>query len=505
MQPLATDSKLSISIDIGSTGPAAASPVAPSALNAFGSCEYAQTGFRVYMQVGSSQTTSWFITGFRRNASTAAPIRPRICIVGAGPAGFYTAQYILKHLDNSDIDIVEKLPVPFGLVRFGVAPDHPEVKNVINTFTKTAENPRTYGAEQDNTLNIPNENLQNVLSAREFVAWYNGLPGFENLNPDLSGKSLTLLGQGNVAVDVARIVLSSVDDLKKTDITEYALETLSRSRIDTVHLVGRRGPLQAAFTIKELREMLKLSSCTTRWRADDFDHVEESIPNLPRPRKRITELMVKSLAEQAPNNVPPAGRCFQPIFFRSPVNFVGSGKVEAVEYVVNRLADGRAVPTEQRETIATDLVCRSIGYRAVSVDNHINFDARKGCVNNAGGRVLKRNLTGSDQTIDDIEDKYETGLYASGWLATGPTGVILTTMNNSFGVADLVCRDFNSNTIRLNGSRPGLDLAGRPYVSWHGWKAIDREEVRLGQAKGKPREKLTRIETMLQIASNASD
>lgn len=118
---------------------------------------------------------------------------------------------------------------------------------------------------------------------------------------------------------------------------------------------------------------------------------------------------------------------------------------------------------------------------------------------------MKRNLTGSDQTIDDIEDKYETGLYASGWLATGPTGVILTTMNNSFGVADLVCRDFNSNTIRLNGSRPGLDLAGRPYVSWHGWKAIDSEEVRLGQAKGKPREKLTRIETMLQIASNASD
>uniref|UniRef100_A0A182PVJ2 NADPH:adrenodoxin oxidoreductase, mitochondrial n=1 Tax=Anopheles epiroticus TaxID=199890 RepID=A0A182PVJ2_9DIPT len=465
-----------------------------------------------------------------RNASTT--IRPRICIVGAGPAGFYTAQYILKHLDNSDIDIVEKLPVPFGLVRFGVAPDHPEVKNVINTFTKTAENPRvrflgnlslgkdftleelreryhavllTYGADHDNTLNIPNENLQNVLSAREFVAWYNGLPGFENLNPDLSGKSLTLLGQGNVAVDVARIVLSGVDDLKKTDITEYALETLSQSRIETVHLVGRRGPLQAAFTIKELREMLKLSNCTTIWRSDDFDHVEESIPNLPRPRKRITELMVKSLAEQSPTKAPPVGRCFRPVFFRSPINIIGSGKVEAVEYVVNKLADGRAVPTEQRETIEADLVCRSIGYRAVSVDNHINFDARKGCVNNAGGRVLKRNLTGSDQTIDDIEDKYETGLYASGWLATGPTGVILTTMNNSFGVADLVCRDFASNTIRLNGSRPGLDLTGRTYVSWNGWKAIDSEEVRLGQAKGKPREKLTSIETMLQIASNASD
>uniref|UniRef100_A0A182NMD3 NADPH:adrenodoxin oxidoreductase, mitochondrial n=1 Tax=Anopheles dirus TaxID=7168 RepID=A0A182NMD3_9DIPT len=480
------------------------------------------------MQEGASQTTSDFITGCRRYASTE--VRPRICIVGAGPAGFYTAQYILKHLDNSDIDIVEKLPVPFGLVRFGVAPDHPEVKNVINTFTKTAENSRvrflgnlclgkdftlqelreqyhavllTYGAEHDNTLGIPNETLPNVLSAREFVAWYNGLPGFENLNPDLSGKSLTLLGQGNVAVDVARIILSSVDELKKTDITEYALEALSRSKIETVHLVGRRGPLQAAFTIKELREMLKLSSCTTRWRTDDFDHVEESIPNLPRPRKRITELMVKSVSEQKQNESKQPGRHFRPIFFRSPVNFVGGDKVEAVEYVVNKLIEGRAIPTDERETIPTDLVCRSIGYRAVSMDSHINFDERKGCVNNASGRVLKRNLTGSDQTIDDIEDKYENGLYASGWLATGPTGVILTTMNNSFGVADVLCRDFKANAIRLNGSRPGLDLAGRMYVSWNGWKAIDGEEIKRGEARGKPREKLTCIKTMLQIASNA--
>uniref|UniRef100_A0A182T1C4 Uncharacterized protein n=1 Tax=Anopheles maculatus TaxID=74869 RepID=A0A182T1C4_9DIPT len=216
--------------------------------------------------------------------------------------------------------------------------------------------------------------------------------------------------------------------------------------------------------------------------------------------------MMKSLAEQNQTNTPHSGRCFQPIFFRSPVNFIGAnGKVEAVEYVVNKLADGRAIPTDQRETIPTDLVCRSIGYRAVSVDNHINFDERKGCVLNAGGRVLKRNLTGSDQTIDDIEDKYESGLYASGWLATGPTGVILTTMNNSFGVADLVCRDFKSNTIRLKTSLPGLDLSGRTYVNWSGWKAIDREEVRLGQAKEKPREKLTCIKRMLQIASNASE
>ncbi|ETN64295.1 fad nadph dehydrogenase [Anopheles darlingi] len=463
------------------------------------------------------------------SSSSTGTVKPRICIVGAGPAGFYTAQYILKHLENSQIDIVEKLPVPFGLVRFGVAPDHPEVKNVINTFTKTAENPRvrflgnlslgkdfslaelreryhavllTYGAEQDNTLGIPNETLPNVLSAREFVAWYNGLPGFENLNPDLSGTSLTLLGQGNVAVDVARIVLSSVDDLKKTDITEYALEALSRSNIKTVHLVGRRGPLQAAFTIKELREMLKLTNCKTKWRVDDFHHVEESIPDLPRPRKRITELMVKSVTEQNATTAQ-IERSFRPIFFRSPINFIGQTKVEAVEYVVNKLVEGRAVATDQRETIPTELVCRSIGYRAISLDNHINFNEKKGCVNNAGGRVLKQTLTGSDQTIDDIEDKYETGLYASGWLATGPTGVILTTMNNSFGVADLVCRDFQNNVIKLNGSRAGIDPSGMPFVSWNGWKAIDAEEERRGSLQGKPREKLTCIKTMLEIALNA--
>ncbi|XP_065087921.1 NADPH:adrenodoxin oxidoreductase, mitochondrial [Ochlerotatus camptorhynchus] len=466
--------------------------------------------------------------GVRRFASSPGATPKRICIVGAGPAGFYAAQYILKHLENSQVDIIEKLPVPFGLVRFGVAPDHPEVKNVINTFTKTAQNPRvrflgnlslgsdftldelreryhavllTYGADKDRKLNIPNETLTNVLSAREFVAWYNGLPGFERLNPDLSGSTLTLLGQGNVAIDVARIVLSGADLLKKTDITEYALEALSRSNIKKVLLVGRRGPLQAAFTIKELREMLKLSNSATTWRSKDLQDVEEVLPSLPRPRKRITELMLKSLSEQT--NQEQDSTCsnkFQPIFFRSPVNFIGTNRVEAIEYVVNQLVDNRAVPTDEKEVIPTDLVCRSIGYKSVNMDGTLNFDERKGCVWNAAGRVLKKNLTGSDQTIDDIEDKYENGLYASGWLATGPTGVILTTMNNSFGVADLICRDFKNDVIRVKEAKPGLDLSGKRVVTWDGWNAIDAEECRRGQAKGKPREKIVHVDEMLRIA-----
>nr|AAX85204.1 adrenodoxin reductase [Aedes aegypti] len=461
------------------------------------------------------------------SSSSGGSIPKRICIVGAGPAGFYAAQYILKHLDNSRIDIVERLPVPFGLVRFGVAPDHPEVKNVINTFTKTAENPRvrflgnlslgtdftlddlrdryhavllTYGADKDRKLNIPNETLTNVLSAREFVAWYNGLPGFEHLNPDLSGSTLTLLGQGNVAVDVARIVLSGADLLKNTDITDYALEALSRSNIKKVLLVGRRGPLQAAFTIKELREMLKLPNCVTTWRPDDLQDLEETLPSLPRPRKRITELMMKSLSEQTAQQSTASSNSFQPIFFRSPVNFIGRSRVEAIEYAVNKLVDNRAIPTDERETIPTDLVCRSIGYKSVNADSSLNFDDSKGCVSNVAGRVLKRTLTGSDQTIDDIEDKYETGLYSSGWLATGPTGVILTTMNNSFGVADTICKDFNNNVIRVKEDKPGLDTNGKRVVSWEGWKLIDAEECRRGETKGKPREKIVKIDEMLSIA-----
>ncbi|XP_053682905.1 NADPH:adrenodoxin oxidoreductase, mitochondrial [Sabethes cyaneus] len=465
-----------------------------------------------------------FSTG-TRFASSANTVQKRVCIVGAGPAGFYAAQYILKHLDNSQIDIVEKLPVPFGLVRFGVAPDHPEVKNVINTFTKTAENPRvrflgnltlgkdfsiedlrsryhavllTYGADKDRKLNIPNETLTNVLSAREFVAWYNGLPGFENLNPDLSGRTLTLLGQGNVAVDIARIILSGADELKKTDITEYALEVLSRSNIKKVLLVGRRGPLQAAFTIKELREMLKLPRCATVWRPEDFLNVEEYLPNLQRPRKRITELMLKSLSEQKNSD----GICgsFLPIFHRSPVKIIGGSRVQAVEYVVNKLVESKAVPTNENETIETDLVCRSIGYMSTNADKSLNFDDRNGHVCNAAGRVLKKSLTGSDQTIDDIEDKYEKGLYVSGWLATGPTGVILTTMNGSFGVANSICKDFHNNVIRASESKPGLDLNGRRVVTWAGWQAIDKEECRRGTQQGKPREKIVSLDEMLRIA-----
>ncbi|KAH8372677.1 hypothetical protein KR009_002621 [Drosophila setifemur] len=435
----------------------------------------------------------------------------RICIVGAGPAGFYAAQHLLKKLEDCVVDVVEKLPVPFGLVRFGVAPDHPEVKNVINTFTKTAEHPRlryfgnvslgedvslkelreryhavllTYGADQDRKLELENEQLGNVISARRFVAWYNGLPGAEQLAPDLSGQDVTIVGQGNVAVDVARILLSKLDALKTTDTTEYALEALSRSQVERVQLVGRRGPLQAAFTIKELREMLKLPNVDTRWRSDDFAGIDPQLEKLQRPRKRLTELMLKSLKDQGKSSA--AGfKQFLPIFLRAP-KAITQGEME---FSVTELQQEAAVATSITERLPSDLVLRSIGYKSSCVDAGINFDDRRGHVRNTFGRV-----------IQESTGKVDPGLYVAGWLGTGPTGVILTTMSGAFAVAKNICDDIAVNALDTSSEKPGFEADDKRVVTWDGWKRIDNFESQVGKAKGKPREKIFNIEEMLRVA-----
>lgn len=195
-----------------------------------------------------------------------------------------------------------------------------------------------------------------------------------------------LIGQGNVAVDVARIILSSVDHLAKTDITSYALESLSKSNIKKVYLMGRRGPLQAAFTIKELREMLKLPGVNTVWRLDDFEGVTDEVEKLARPRKRLTELMLKSVADHKSSES--TNRQFCPIFNRSPINVNGSSKTESLDFAVNKLIDGQAIATQEIETLKADLVCRSIGYRSMSVDEELNFNESKGLINNLAGNII---------------------------------------------------------------------------------------------------------------------
>lgn len=284
------------------------------------------------------------------------------------------------------------------------------------------------------------------------------------------------------------MLLSPIDELRKTDITEYSLEALSRSKIKKVYIVGRRGPLQAAFTIKELREMLKLPNVDALWRADDFNCIHEQIEKLPRPRKRITELMIKSLSEERANS---DNKKFLPVFFRNPLQVNGNSRVESVDFNLTKLVDNNAVLTDKVESIPAQLVCRSIGYRSISVDTSINFDDKRGMVKNLEGRVLKRDSNEADP-----------GLYVAGWLATGPSGVILTTMNSSFYVAQTIIQDIQSGALKFDTNKPGIHPKGQRIVTWRDWEKIDQREVQTGANANKPREKIVSVEEMMKVAES---
>ncbi|XP_063816745.1 NADPH:adrenodoxin oxidoreductase, mitochondrial isoform X2 [Pseudophryne corroboree] len=461
----------------------------------------------------------------RTLSSTSHP--PKICIVGSGPAGFYTAQHLLKHHTNAVVDIYEKLPVPFGLVRFGVAPDHPEVKNVINTFTQTALSERcsfignvtvgrdvtveelekaynaivlSYGAEDKRELGIPGEELPGVYSARDFVGWYNGLPDNRHLSPDLGSETAVILGQGNVALDIARILLSPLDLLKKTDITQSALEALSKSRVKRVWLVGRRGPLQVAFTIKELREMIHLPGTRPLYCSSDFNGLGDVVKDLPRPRKRLTELLLKSAMEKPEKkdaaHLIQRNREWGLLFFRNPIAVLPSedGKrASGVRLSVTRLEgtgdSAVAVPTGQEEDLSCGLILSSIGYKSVPISPVVPFLPNKGIIPNSMGRV-----------------QGTPGLYCSGWVKRGPTGVITTTMTDSFDTAQSLLEDIKSGALNISEPRPGasaikelLLLRGIQTVSFSDWEKIDEVEIARGVEVGKPREKILDSEEMLQL------
>ncbi|XP_067225333.1 NADPH:adrenodoxin oxidoreductase, mitochondrial isoform X2 [Chanodichthys erythropterus] len=408
-------------------------------------------------------TTEGVVCGF----SSASG--PRVCIVGGGPAGFYTAQQLLKARQDAVVDIYERLPVPFGLVRFGVAPDHPEVKNVINTFTQTAQHERcsfhgnvnvgkdvtieelrhayhavvlSYGAEGNRSMEIPGEDFSGVFSAKDFVGWYNGLPTNKELCPDLSSETAVILGQGNVALDVARILLSPLDMLKETDITQNSLAALAGSNVKRVLIVGRRGPLQIACTIKELREMVNLPNTRADMLTSDFEGIAEALKDLPRPRKRLTELMMKAVKEGRDDKVE---KCWGFRFFRSPVEILtgADGKrATGIRLALNKLegsGDGaRAVPTGQIEDVECGLIISSIGYKSIPIDPTVPFDPRKAIVPNDMGRVLDT-----------------AGLYCSGWVKRGPTGVIATTMNDSFDTARVLIQDMEAGKLDLSVNKLG--------------------------------------------------
>ncbi|XP_032097653.1 NADPH:adrenodoxin oxidoreductase, mitochondrial isoform X3 [Sapajus apella] len=463
---------------------------------------------------------------FRHQFSTQEKT-PQICVVGSGPAGFYTAQHLLKQHPQAHVDIYEKQPVPFGLVRFGVAPDHPEVKTAHSgrcAFWGNVEVGRdvtvpelreayhavvlSYGAEDHRALEIPGEELPGVCSARAFVGWYNGLPENQELKPDLSCDTAVILGQGNVALDVARILLTPPEHLEKTDITKAALGVLRQSQVKTVWLVGRRGPLQVAFTIKELREMIQLPGTRPILDPVDFLGLQDRLKGtawrqstmlteVPRPRKRLMELLLRTAMEKPGREEAAhwasASRAWGLRFFRSPQQVLPSpdGRGAAgVRLAVTRLEGvgeaTRAVPTGVMEDLPCGLVLSSIGYKSRPIDPSVPFDSKLGVIPNVEGRVT------------DVP-----GLYCSGWVKRGPTGVIATTMTDSFLTGQTLLQDLKAGLLP-SGPRPGsaaiqalLSSRGVQPVSFSDWEKLDAEEVARGQSTGKPREKLVDPQEML--------
>lgn len=318
---------------------------------------------------------------------------------------------------------------------------------------------------------------------------------------DLSGHIAAILGQGNVALDVARILLAPIDELKKTDITEHALQTLAESNLKELYLVGRRGPLNVAFTIKELREQINLKSCVTIWRENDFVGVADAVSNLARPRKRLTELMLKSLQDSTDKEHPSDKnqRYFKPIFFRSPQKFLVDDQkhLTGIELTCNKLVgdkidEQRCVPTEEKEILNCSLAFRSIGYRSIQVDK--DLIVLNGLVKNDKGRVISHES-------DDLAK-----LYVAGWLGTGPVGVILHTMGNAFQVAKTMCDDLQKNEQEYSKGgfeeiRKNILKSNVPIIDWQGWEKIDKFETEQGKKHGKPREKITSVEKMIEVAT----
>ncbi|XP_010078702.1 PREDICTED: NADPH:adrenodoxin oxidoreductase, mitochondrial, partial [Pterocles gutturalis] len=424
---------------------------------------------------------------------------------------------LLQHHGGARVDIYEKLPVPFGLVRF----------NVINAFTQTARSERcayygnvtvgrdvtvaelrqayhavvlSYGAEDNRVLGIPGENLSGVYSARAFVGWYNGLPENRDLKPDLSCETALILGHGNVALDIARILLSPLGLLRKTDITAGSLAALACSKVKRVWLVGRRGPLQVAFTIKELREMINLPGARPVLNPADFTGLENAVKDAARPRKRLTELMIKTALEKPGEKVmeaqAAAPREWGLKFQRSPQEVLPTAdgrRARGVRMALTRLEgsgdSAKAIPPGDVEELECGLVLSSIGYRSLPLDPAVPFDTKRSIIPNSAGRV-----------------EGVPGLYCSGWVKRGPTGVIITTMNDSFDTAQSVLEDLQGGVLDVSSPREGfgavesiLRSRGVRPVSFSDWEKIDAAEVARGKAAGKPREKIVDPQEMLQL------
>lgn len=456
----------------------------------------------------------------------------RIAVVGAGPAGFYSAAQLLsgKAIEGDvAVDLFDRLPTPYGLVRFGVAPDHPKIKSVIRVYDKVAAKPGfrffggvevgedlthhelaaryhaviyTTGASHDRRLGIPGEDLEGSVAATDFVAWYNGHPDAADHTFDLSTERAVVIGNGNVAVDVARMLALTPDELRVTDTADHAIEALSGSEIEEIVVLGRRGLAQAAFTNPELRELGELQDADIVVDPAEVVLDEGSKNWLNRDGAEAREQKNVDIATEYSTRTP-TGKKRRVIlrFLASPVKIVGQDKVEGIEIVRNELVadeDGwlSARPTDETETIECGLVLRSIGYRGQPLDG-VPFDDRRATVNNVAGRVL-----------DPETDEPIPGLYTAGWIKRGPSGIIGTNKKCANDTVGELAQDHRAGKLpepTEHGDVADL-LAEREtrYVDYPGWQRIDQHETALGEPQGRPRVKLVTIDEMFDVAEETA-
>lgn len=451
----------------------------------------------------------------------------RVAIIGAGPAGFYCAGQLFKeYSDSVEVDMFDRLPVPFGLVRFGVAPDHLKIKSVTKLYERIANKPGfrlwgnvefgkhidledlrahyhcivfAYGAQGSRRLSIPGENLQGSHAATDFVAWYNGHPDYSKYTFDLSVDTAVVVGIGNVAIDVARILCLTKEELLQSDIADYAMDALLQSRVRDVVLLGRRGPAQAAFTNPEIKELGDLQDADIHVIDEEveLDILSRQDVDLNGDKMLVRKVeIIQDFAERKYNN---KSKVIRMRFLTSPVEIFGngSGKVSGMRLVKNEIYRSdqgalKARPKDMYEDISVGLVLRSVGYLGSAVPD-IPFDNESGMICNSQGRILNPET-----------QEFLTGMYTCGWIKRGPTGVIGTNKEDSVESINCLIEDVKSGKM-LKPSDPSkvrieeLVRSRQPDVfTFVDWKQIDNMEIDKGSLVGRPRVKFTSTSSMLK-------
>ncbi|MDR6219457.1 FAD-dependent oxidoreductase [Deinococcus soli (ex Cha et al. 2016)] len=445
---------------------------------------------------------------------TYTPERPlRVAVIGSGPSGIFATEALLKQTDlPAQVDVYDRLPTPYGLVRYGVAPDHLTIKSVTRGFEKTLGDPRvrflgnvefgtdlthedalthydavlyTVGASSDRRLGIPGEDLTGSMSATEFVAWYNGHPDAAAREMVLSASGVAVVGVGNVALDVSRILVKTAQELHESDIAAHALTALDASHVQDVWVLGRRGPAQAAFTTKELREFGELHAAEPVVKPEEIALSEaEEAAITDNTKKKNVEVLRDFAAREAEGKA----RRVHLRFLVSPVEILddGQGRVGGLKVERNRLDEnGNAVGTGEFEVLPVQMVLRSVGYRGVALPG-VPFDEKRGVIANDEGRVVGR-----------------VGEYTAGWIKRGPSGVVGTNRKDATDTVAHLLADAKDGKLpgAAHPTREAVDALlrgkGVQVYSFHDWQVLDAHELAEGQAQGRPRAKVVHRDLML--------